>query len=220
MKGSKRYSLGAAIADFYYFATVFGTAGGLYVAVNNEPVPIGWHLMMMLLLLAIVIVYHSLVARRVGFCTPGEAMMGRTVIDGRKEWTNPYGINRTALFIVLFFALISAGNSWDAATDERFHASLTLRVVALRAAVLGGLLVGLWRVGRAQSAGGPLVLGYFVFAAIGALLTEPTAGVPGNVRLGVGLFLVLTTLGAGIVLIYYYRARPASAETLHPAASG
>jgi hypothetical protein len=206
MKGGRRYSIGAGVVAFYVGGIVLGSVAGLYVAVTRRPVPLWEPFLAMGLVLTLVLVYHSRVARKVSLRTPGEMMMGCVVVDGLKQWTNPYGINRAALFAVLFIALVGAGSLWDSVADERFYASLTLPVVVGRIVYLGCLLAGVVMVGRAQPAGGILVAAYFALAGIVNLLAEPPAGVSVNVTRSLGLSGVLMALVAGVILFRYQRA--------------
>lgn len=206
MKGTRRYSIGAAIVDFYVAGIILGAVAGIYVAATQLPVPMWEPFLVMGLDLMCIIVYHSVVARKVVFRSVGEAMMGRVVVDGCKHWTNPYGINRTALFVVLFIALIRAGNSWDSVADERIYATLTFPNVLWYVMLLGCLLVGIVNVGRAQSVGGFLVVVYFTLAAVSNLLAEPSAGVSVGIIRGAGLVGLFVAFVAGVVLLGYYRS--------------
>ena len=205
MKGERRYSIGAGIADFYVAGIVLGAFSGTYVAIMRQPVPLEWPLLIMALTVALIVVYYTLVARRVVFRTVGEVMMGRIVIDGRKQWSNPYGISRTALFCVLFIALVGAGNSWDSAADEHFFSMLTPQVVLGRAAVLACLLVGIVMIGR-HYVGVLLIAAYFTLTGLVTLLATPPAGVPGNVTRGLGVFGLSMGLVAGALLSRYHKA--------------
>jgi hypothetical protein len=212
MKGTKRYSIGAGIADFYVAGTISAALGAIYVAVNHRLVPIWEPFLAIALVLAVVIIYYAVVARRVAFLTPGEIMMGRVVTAGCKHWTNPFGIDRSALFAVLFMALIGAGNAFDSATDGRFYTTLTAPVVAGRMVFIGALLAGTVMVGRARAAGGALVVGYFALTAAGILLGKP----PGMMRM-VGWSVLFMALVAGVILWRYQRAAAGMAS--HPIAS-
>ena len=205
MKGERRYSLGAGVGDFYTLSIVVGAAAGVYVAVARRPVPSWGPLLEIGIALTLIIAYYSIVARGAPFRTPGEVMLGRVVLHGRKQWINPYGVNRAALFVVLFTALVVAGNSWDSAADEHLYVTLTLPVVLGRIVLLGCLLAGVMMVGQAHRAGPYLVAGYFGLMGVANLLAHPSAGGSANIIRGLSLFGFLMAILAGVVLVRYQR---------------
>jgi hypothetical protein len=206
MKG-RRYSIGAAIADFYVLGIVSGAGAAVYVAAVRRPVPIWEPLLSLVLSLVLIAIYYAGFARKAPFLTPGEMMMGRVIEGGVKEWRNPYAISRTSLFVVLFAALVGAGNSWDSIANERFYSTLTFPVVFGRGLLLGGLLVALIRVGRGHAEAGFLIAAYFGITAIAGFFSTPPEGVSASVpRSAAALGLLLATLTA-VLTLRYVRAR-------------
>lgn len=204
MKGSRRYLIGSVVADIYVNSIILGAILGIYVAVVRRPVsPTGGFLLTVAGLVS-VIVYSSLVAHRVSFRTPGELMMGCIVVDGSKQWVNPYGASRTVLFVVIFIVLVTAGNSWDAIADELLYITLTPSVVIGRLFLNLGMLVGMIRIGQAQYNGFSPVMGYIVLTTISIMMLNFPAEVPASFTIGFKVFNTLVMLLA-IVVLWRYR---------------
>ncbi len=205
-RGNKRYAIGAAVADWYVLNIGLGAAVALYVAATRRPVPPWEPLALLALTLAMVLVYHGGLARRSALLSPGELMMGRSVVDGVKQWRNPHGIGRGALFGVLYVALVMAGNSWDMVADEELHATLAFHVTLGRMTLLSFLLHGLISLGRGQPGAGVLVAAYFAAGPWGMIETRPPVQIAEQVIASLGAFCVLMAVATVVVVLRYGRA--------------
>jgi hypothetical protein len=205
MKGEGRYRWGAAIADFYIFSIVGGVVPATYVAVVGEPVSPLSQLGLIVSIFGLVIVYHVALARRANIRTPGEILMGGVLVDDIKRWTNPFRVSRTALFAVIFVALIVAGNSWESAADERFYSSLTPGVVIGRVLILSGLVVGTAMAGSGRMKGGLLIVAYLGLYASGTY-SSPPDGVAPEVTRGMAMSSLVLTIACALVVFRYHRA--------------
>jgi|GEM_PF-3104464 len=203
MAKGRRYTIGAAFADFYILGIVIGAVAALMVAFARRPVPLGTSFLILALNILAAIIYHAAISAKTQFRSPGELMMGRKIVERRKEWTNPYGRNRSIMFIVAFVALILAANSWDSVSDESLYTTLTLPRVILRMLPLLILIVGLLRFGSGRASGGYLVAFYFLMMAI-ATWTNSIESPMAGFLINFGVIMLAISIAAALLSRFYY----------------
>jgi len=198
-KKIKLYPFIAGIFDFYLLSfllgTVFALLGNLLQAALNpfvalSIVPIG---------LIIVLVYYRFLACRVNWFSPGEILVGRQSNGENKEWHNPFGYNRWALFLITFVTLAITSNIWDGLGSGRIY---PLNEIIFSAISLFMLSFGVVNLGRGQIWSICLVVIYFVIYA-GRLWNAPSDIIPQNgLQILATAFLVIAALHLIIALIY------------------
>ena len=201
----RRYTIGAAYADFCALAIVTGAIEAIFVALLHRPLSMGAAFLTFFAIVLAVILYHALISPRIHLRSPGEAMMGGKIVDARKEWTNPFGRNRTILFILLFVTLVFAGNSWDGISDEEHYLSYSLPIVLARMIALLILLSGLVSFGAGRASGGYIVALYYLMLAFSFWTTKSSIlGVLPTIY-GLGLLMLGMAIIAVVLAKYYGR---------------
>jgi hypothetical protein len=199
----RRYTVGAAFADFYSIGIVAGGFEALSVAIMRRPFPLAASFLTLFATILVVILYHALISPRIRLRSPGEAMMGGTIVDGRKEWTNPYGRNRTVLFVLFFITLLIAANSWDGISDEAQYLSYSLPVVLVRMVVLSFVLWGLASFGSGRTGGGYYIAFYYIASAVGLWATK--SSILGVLPVVYGMGVLMLAIGlVTVALVRFY----------------
>jgi len=214
MKTGRRFSWGAGIADTYTTASVIGVVPALYVATFHRPVSFWEPCLLLFIILALIILYHTWLAKRTTFLSPGERMMGRILVDGQKQWLNLFGINRSGLFTLFFFSLMLIGNSWDNVTDKAVYQFFTYPRILWSFLKVCMLLLGLTFVGSGRMKGGFFIVAFYILTGIGIFLEPPPANFPMVIARGLGVFNLVMAFIAGFILLWYKRA--AKNKTLQP----
>jgi hypothetical protein len=118
--GSKSHSspphpIIGGVYDFYFIALTVGSIVALISSITKTPIAISLYVGISFLLanLCFVIYYYKRMANRYLFFTPGEILAGRIIVDNKKQWCNPYDVNRGVLFFLIFVWLGLVGNTWD-----------------------------------------------------------------------------------------------------------
>lgn len=96
--------------------------------------------------------YHVFLSKKTLWLSPGEQLAGRVIRSGEKQWVNPYGCNRWALFLVILVTISTAGNAWNwmlGGTIPSFHRTfgtvIQITLLSLGAVWMGkGRLWGAW----------------------------------------------------------------------------
>ncbi len=111
----KRHPILAGFIDYAFFGYVIGAILALMTRIINKPLTdnIMFFFMVPLICITVSIVYHSVFAKKTLFLSVGERSVGKQIIDGKKEWTNPKGKNRIFDFVLLVVFYIMAMNTWD-----------------------------------------------------------------------------------------------------------
>ncbi len=203
MLNPRGYVFLAAIADFYFVSLAAGAVAAQYVAATRRPLPLGIAIVSTVVAFISSPVYHLRFARRTSWLSPGERMHGRVVVDGVKQWTNPWLTNRWAMFSLNLLALVLLGNAWDGLVEGR-PTDLIQSVLSALYVLL--VAVGLVALGQGQSGGaiGPALL-YFVSAAA-IFSAAPASAAPQSVR-GIALVFVALGLLHILVIVLYDRTR-------------
>lgn len=162
MNKSRPHGFIAGLSDFYLAAVLLGAVLALGVALARKPAPLFLQGIILLASIAGVILYHTKLSKRTFWLSPGEQLAGRILWNGVKEWVNPYGRNRWALFTVILVTLILAGNAWDWVSDRVEPLSRVIGYSVRLFLVCWGLV--LMGKGRAWGAVFPVVI--FSIAAI------------------------------------------------------
>ncbi|MFK7801372.1 MAG: hypothetical protein AB8G95_07060 [Anaerolineae bacterium] len=113
LKKSWFYPVIAGIYDVYIFAFYYGAILALYALLQKQNISVIAALTLATLPFIVSAIYHIFISRRTFWRSPGEIIVGRQIRNEEKIWTNPYGWNRWALFLMLIFTVAFAGNAWD-----------------------------------------------------------------------------------------------------------
>lgn len=205
MKTGRRFSWGAGIADTYIIASVIGVVPALFVATFHRPVPLWEPCLGLFIVLALIILYHTRLGKMTTFLSPGERMMGRILLDGQKQWSNPFGINRSGLFALFFFSLMLIGNTWDNTSDKTAYQLYTYPHIIVSFLKVCILLVGLTLVGSGRMKGGFLIVVFYVLGGISLFLAPPPPNIPVVIIRGVSVFYLVMAFFAGLILLWYKR---------------
>ena len=141
------YSLIAGVSDFYFLSFVLAATAALGTVVLQRPIPLPILILLLVSSILVTILHHAIFAKRVSWLTPGEHLVGRVVENGSKEWKNPYGRNRWALFLTILLTIVSSSNAWDGLGMGGVY---VLNAALARIALLAALYYGLVQVGRGQ----------------------------------------------------------------------
>ena len=207
MVEGRRYSIGAAIADLYVSAMALGVAAAVYVVATSRPVALWLPFIEFPLVALLVIVYHARFARKVSFMSPGEMIFGRQMTDQGKQWFNPYGASRAALFTGFFIAMILAGNSWDNVADERLYHMYTLSNILVHIGLLAILIAGLTMAGRGNRLGGIGISLYFALLGLTSFLAPPPSEELKAGSLAVGYFMLFMVVVTAAAFWWYANLR-------------
>jgi len=111
----KRHPILAGFIDYAFGGYVLGAILALMTRIINRPLTdnIMFFFMVPLICITVSIVYHSVFAKKTLFLSVGELSVGKKIIDGKKEWTNPKGKNRIFDFVLLVVFYTMAMNTWD-----------------------------------------------------------------------------------------------------------
>ncbi|WBW96263.1 hypothetical protein [Oceanirhabdus sp. W0125-5] len=124
LKSSKAHPFYAGVCDFYIIATVIAGIIALIESIQNKTIlgsnviikPL-LYLILIVVCIGLVTIYHSVISKKVLWLSLGEKIAGKFIVDNKKEWRNPYNINRWGLFFHCIITLIILGNSFDAASS-------------------------------------------------------------------------------------------------------
>ncbi len=206
------YSFIAGISDFYFLSFALGAITALGGCVFQSPVPLFLLILIFVVSLLVAILYHAIFARRVSWLTPGEQLVGR-VVEQSKEWKNPYGRNRWALFIVILITIMLAGNAWDSLS---LGLTYTFDAIAARVILLTALYYGLVQLGRGQLGGLLYVVAFFAILVLVFLRT--LAFDPQVQQVMVLTCIVAIAIHAIIATAYHFLRRTGSKQTLEQTA--
>ena len=162
LKKNRFYSIIAWLSDFYFTALILGAFAAFGFGLFQVIMPLTIGIIIVILTILLPSVYYTFLISQTRWLTPGELIVGRKIESGQKVWTNPYGYNRWALFLVILLTLMIVGNTWDRLSEGYVYTLLEvgMRVVFLTLVSYGLVELGL---GRARSVVFPA--GYFVFQA-------------------------------------------------------
>lgn len=159
---SKFYSVIAGIYDFYLLTFLLGAIFALSTYLRQTAINPLLALSMIPIGIIVTALYYLLISARIRWCSPGELLVGRRVGADRKEWGNPFGYNRWALFLITFVVLAFASNTWDSIGTGHIY---TRDEVILRCIFLLLLSCGVTGVGRGQIVYVWFVVIYYAFYA-------------------------------------------------------
>lgn len=120
-RSSKSHSFYAGVCDFYISATLFAGVIAIIESIINRTFlatevvnRLVFFLISTALIITLVIIYHSIISKKVLWLSYGEKIAGKFIINNKKEWVNPYNVNRWGLFCHCIITLIILGNSFNA----------------------------------------------------------------------------------------------------------
>ena len=186
---SRPHPVVAGVFDFYTASLVLGAALATVTTLTSEPLSVLFALAAVGVSLLGSILYHAAVARWIGWRSPGEAFAGKTILEGRKEWVNPYRSNRFVLFFVSLLIVAVAGNAWDGLSEG---AVFTVWNVVARVLTCSVCIGGLVAVGSGRAWGVVLVAAYLLL--IGATASR-------DPRVGNTLLLVFASLAVVYLVV-------------------
>src|SRR5512145_2366339 len=109
---ARGYALLAGVCDFYFVSFALGALAAFGGCVFQQPIPLPLLFMLPLSALVVTLFYQLVVAQRVTWCSPGEALVGRVHgPSGKKAWCNPYHNNRWALFAVILITIMLSSSA-------------------------------------------------------------------------------------------------------------
>lgn len=105
------HSIFSAIVDLYLAEMYIGATASLALYFIKIDFLGEFLLFLGIILLIVIIIYHSIYAEKISWLSPGEIIGGKSKLNSQKVWINPYGINRTGLFIICILSLLSFRNT-------------------------------------------------------------------------------------------------------------
>jgi hypothetical protein len=113
MKPAKNHRITAAFFDLFIIGSAVQAWAALMTSLTSPDYADAIFGLLSLVCFLGIVVYHSALARRVQFCTPGESVAGCALAPDGKEWFTIYTRSRWFLFLTLFFLLLNPGNTFD-----------------------------------------------------------------------------------------------------------
>jgi hypothetical protein len=100
----KRHPILAGFIDYCFLGYVLNAIVALGIGIRKESLSENslFYFIITLIVIFLPIVYHWFYAKKTLFLSVGELCVGKKIIDGQKEWTNPKGKSRG--FEFFFFA--------------------------------------------------------------------------------------------------------------------
>lgn len=172
MRASKPHGFVACLFDIYVTSFFIGAVPALWIALRSSVGRPAFAIVGAAVSILIPIVYHSIIAARVAWRSPGEMIAGRFLREGAKVWLNPYRRTRWPLFATMLLVAVVAGDTWAAiGLDE----NLPVKKVILTVVALGVLMVGMVAVGQGKPSWMMAPTGYLAlvtFPSVRALSSE------------------------------------------------
>lgn len=204
MTKSRPHGFIAGLSDSYLAIFIIGAIQGFAVNIAQKPVPDVLSIALQLAALVGAILYHTKLSNRVLWLSPGEQLAGRIVRAGAKEWVNPYGRNRWALFVVILLTLGLTHNVWNWVTDHVYPLrSVVGYAIRLSLVYWGAVLMGK---GKMWGALFPVII-----FTIGVVFTP--AWRSEAARTTETIFLGSLAVMNGLVVLAYYFLRKSTAPT-------
>jgi len=194
----KSHPIFAAFCDFYFLATVFMAALGVFTLLAQKilfTVPVA--LIAFLLTLMVSILYHSIFYKKTKWLSFGERISGRVLMNSKKEWVNPYGKNRWLLFLLIIITLIFLGNDWDALEVN----IIPFGVVVGKVIKLFLMFLGMLMLGKGLTKGALILFLVFLVNVIISFLIFMASGI--SFFLGAALTYGVLMIGYLLVYIFY-----------------
>ena len=113
MKEAKNRRVTAFFFDVFFIGSIIQIFSAFFISFTSTKIALHVNLSCAILYLGSLILYHSLFAKKIAFCTPGESMAGCMLIEGGKKWFSHFNKSRWFLFITLFLLLINPANAFD-----------------------------------------------------------------------------------------------------------
>ena len=111
---SKPHPIYAGFCDLYLLLMV----GSALIAIVSRFTETNYYTPLIAIVLFVVILififsYHFYINKKVTFLTFGEVDAGKKIVSKKRQWSNPYSINRWGIFLTSILALLIIGNMWD-----------------------------------------------------------------------------------------------------------
>ena len=192
----------AGASDFYFFSLIVGSIAALFASITNTPITISLYVGISFLVssLCLIIYYYKFMALKYLFCTPGETLAGRIIVDNKKQWCNPYSVNRGALFFLIFAWLALLGNTWDSVLFSGliYNFGTVLVKIVILLFVCGSLV----SIGKGSLIGGSVFVCIYGYQALAISKSSDTSmQLMGNVLMIVVIFHIV------IISIYLFLCR-------------
>jgi len=203
------YPFIAGVFDLFFAGILINTLLAIYGSLTQSALHLLLSIFTLPLTFIIIFVYYWFITPQTKTLTPGEMIVGRKIIfddtldfDEKfgfycKRWTNPYGANRWALFLLTYVVLAVGESSWDALSAGYIY---SLGTVASKSLLLLLLSYGVVGVGQGRVKSTWFVIIYFVLL-LRQILATPVSGVENEVidmiaygYLGIGALYALVAL--------------------------
>jgi len=145
---SKPHPFIAGVADFYFMFYALGAIIGILNSLFKVITPPLFLLVFYPLFIIIVILYYKIWSKKTLWLSPGELFAGRTTVRNKKEWINPYRINRFLLYFALFITMFFWGNSWDVLSRGEIISTnkCIFTIITLVLAAAGSVQIGMRKI--------------------------------------------------------------------------
>ena len=204
MQESKPHPYIAGFSDFYLFLLAAGAILSLLGALLHSTISL-WILLALFVVVAITVtLYHKFGASRTLRLTPGELLAGKQVKSSQKVWINPYGVNRWALFFIIFLTFVIIGNSWDRLSEGFIY---PLGSVLAKIVMIGLVCYGLVLMGKGKLKGALYPVIYFLFVGFQTWDKLASSIASGRVFVLVGFLFGLAFFHTVIAIVYSYLRR-------------
>ena len=214
MRPAKKHRITAAFLDIFIVGSVVQVISTLLTSLTSPDAAGLIALPLVVVYILAIIIYHSVFARRVRFCSPGERIAGcRTTPDG-KAWFSVFVKSRWFLFLTVFFLLLLPANAFDAMQRANEY---PLPKVIGRSIYVFLLLWTICRIaiGRFRWAIVAFIfLGLHLFGAVAYLNKTPELA-----RIGLGMFSLQALFLTIALLVYRNRVEQIGNEQAHAEAT-
>jgi hypothetical protein len=187
-----------AIIDLYISEAIYRYINLVWLFICGKEIETILYMPVALIITTMVIFYYSIVSNKVKWLSPGEIIVGRLILDGKKIWVNPYGISRGLLFALIIIALVFTRDSISQLGFEL--SAFGLIVIFIKTAIV---YAGLLLVGRGKLIGS---LPIIILLIISFLFAQYCTNVA--IRYSGIISLIVAIVFSGIVLYYHNSRKP------------
>jgi len=209
---SKPHPFLAGIIDFYILAIAIGAAEAIIQSLLGKPVFrstnfLVFSLVLTVILIVVIVFYYRTYAKKTLWLSPGEIISGRVVeCNQKKEWINPYKVNRFGIYFIVLTTLIILGNEWDGVVLGQIYpfAIIAGKMIKIMFAFWGMVMLG-----KGRLKGALLIIPFFIFGAVFSSLIKSELG-----QFASTFYSILSLVYMMIFAFYLYKIRRSNQEEL------
>lgn len=199
-KISKPHPFIAGLCDVYFISFAFGLIQAIIInflgrPLFDETIRVFLPFVSFAVLLVAVILYYKVFYKKTSWLSLGERICSRFILEGKKEWLNPYEINRWGLFLIIIITFLISGKEWDQLTLGYVY---PLGMITGKAIRFTFLCLGLIMTGEGKLYGTLIVIATLIISAITSFLITSVNELAGFSAKFYGV------LAAAFLVIYLY----------------